>query len=1174
MRKKYLVAGAVLIVATCADAGDAIYQVSSDLPSGLDLTAQAGCRADALKTPPAGMSCTVTGAVTVDPSVQAGSPFTIYGEGGSLAFVNSGAFSSLAFLFSGAGTTRFDAPRVFGAQDESALRLENGATVYCPSVLVTGTTDAPGTFTFSGGGKIYVDGAVVVGEAGGAGVLSVNGGEMGACENPPATSSTLNVGQSAENTWIPSYGKFVISQANYRTGTIGIGANGPDMPSAEDAAPDNEIYLEGGAILTMWRLRKYRGRTARIVFNGGRIDAPLTYPNGNGWLSSEGRGRLILEGVNGNPIRFVLGYQRAKPMFACYETPDARIMTRGACDFVVDAYNGGASLKPPAAGKIVWNHTGKTIFQGTNIRMDMEGEDVLPFGIQTGPVVLSSATTSVDLKGYSQKVNGLSGSGTVANSGARACLTFGTDHVDGTLSVEAATGALYDVRKVGSGSLTLDVSVPGALTVDAGTVLIPAGEQVLTLDGVSVASGASVSVAGRTLSTSSVAAETAGAIRLSAGACWRFGGADDARIDVSSVQGDSSAVWVKTGEGEVVLSGTSGFKGTIRVEGGRLSFADDALLKNVSKLDVDEGAQVVLSTSALACNRLAVALAGTSQLDVPADEPVSVASLSVAGSAVGEGAMYSGTQIVGGGLYVLERTGLWCGEGGEDITALASWKGVTRIPDLHAGIFLPTFATGGSRALLAGDESLAGVCFDATEGFTLVSQADAALLSIGGQGMTAVGDTSACTYHVDVPVAPTASQTWDVSGSGTVLDVAGLGGDDPEAVVTKTGNGRLVLETTEVSGSAGFCLKEGVVDVYGSGLSGDGGAISLQADIPGTVMRLYGACIEKPVSVVCPDPSAGFGFNYKLVHARSGINVFRKRVDVSGYAVYLSASDQAELVFEGGMAADDCWDPVFLRAEWGDTVFRFRKTPLALKKCLSTNNDSASVEVVFDIGGNAFPDHADGGFRISSPNHRLSLCASDVFAAGSHVWAGSVEMNGFDQKICRFAQSGLPSTCSIHSAQPACLAVTNQTTDLTAACAISGPVGFSKAGSGTMTFSGVAISATGPLDIVSGALILQDATWTGSTNIVIRSAGSLKLTRGDALSRKAVVQLEAGARLVLGESDADFKLRCGELWLDGQRMPTGEYCSHDAPEPLRGVLSGGGRLAVVGLSSGLHIVIR
>ncbi len=114
----------------------------------------------------------------------------------------------------------------------------------------------------------------------------------------------------------------------------------------------------------------------------------------------------------------------------------------------------------------------------TNGTVRLGAAGVIPDGASAGNVTVNAGTT-LDLNGFSETINGLSGSGGINNSSnAAATLTVGGNNQSSTFSgaISNSVGAL-SLEKTGSGTLTLsgNSTYSGATTISEGTLQIGSG---------------------------------------------------------------------------------------------------------------------------------------------------------------------------------------------------------------------------------------------------------------------------------------------------------------------------------------------------------------------------------------------------------------------------------------------------------------------------------------------------------------------------------------------------------------------------------------------------------------------------------------------------------------------------------------------------------------------------
>ena len=179
-------------------------------------------------------------------------------------------------------------------------------------------------------------------------------------------------------------------------------------------------------------------------------------------------------------------------------TPKGKLYFEGICDLYFNAFlTSSASTWATFhfganAANIVWNHSRNTIFTSTQglfndvpraaVHIEIDGDNVLPCGPQTkyvvirSPADLSKLRSRLDLKGHSQKLNGLilENGSEVANEGGTATLTFGEGDTDGIFS-GSISAASVACAKTGTGTLIMSNAMVSALSALGGTVRFAPG---------------------------------------------------------------------------------------------------------------------------------------------------------------------------------------------------------------------------------------------------------------------------------------------------------------------------------------------------------------------------------------------------------------------------------------------------------------------------------------------------------------------------------------------------------------------------------------------------------------------------------------------------------------------------------------------------------------------------
>ena len=208
----------------------------------------------------------------------------------------------------------------------------------------------------------------------------------------------------------------------------------------------------------------------------------------------------------------------------------------------------------------------------TNGTVRLGAAGVIPDGASAGNVTVNAGTT-LDLNGFSETINGLSGSGGINNSSnAAATLTVGGNNQSSTFSgaISNSAGALGFV-KTGSGTLTLSGSstYSGATTVSDGTLQIGSG-------------GTSGSIG----STSGVTNNGTLAYNRSD------------NLTASYAISGTGAV-TKSGAGTLTLSGSNSYSGTTTINAGVLEITNGSAIADTGAVTLSNvsGATLAVNSS-------------------------------------------------------------------------------------------------------------------------------------------------------------------------------------------------------------------------------------------------------------------------------------------------------------------------------------------------------------------------------------------------------------------------------------------------------------------------------------------------------------------------------------------------------------------------------------------------
>ena len=202
--------------------------------------------------------------------------------------------------------------------------------------------------------------------------------------------------------------------------------------------------------------------------------------------------------------------------------------------------------------------------------------NALPSGFGKGNLIVNG---SLDLAGFAQTTNGLSGSGVVTNSSAlSAVLTAGSQNTSSTFagSIQDGAGAVA-LAKTGTGVLTLSGtnSYSGATTISAGTLQVGSLGGLSSNSTITIAAVGTLDVYGYNatmdglLGTGTITNNGAAAVTLTAGSAGGTGSFDGVIQD-----GSKALALTKGGAGTLTLTGVNTYSGATTISNGTISVAN------------------------------------------------------------------------------------------------------------------------------------------------------------------------------------------------------------------------------------------------------------------------------------------------------------------------------------------------------------------------------------------------------------------------------------------------------------------------------------------------------------------------------------------------------------------------------------------------------------------------
>lgn len=662
----------------------------------------------------------------------------------------------------------------------------------------------------------------------------------------------------------------------------------------------------------------------------------------------------------------------------------------------------------------------------------------------------------------------------------------------------------------------------------------------------------------------------------------------------------------------------------VAVNTGAIEVADDVAsgaLVGVREIVVEGNGRVTLPASVLTANNFAVTLAETASLEITDGTLLEVSSLKIGNNYVTPGTHPEGsfTQITGAAVAVPvpvspDSTGVWTGAGATESTYDPdNWEG--GVP----GTIPVTFATGGTRAQLAGNLIVSDVRFDTpaeTPTFTIETGAatpDAKVYVSGGIAMTNTAHASGHTNVITAPVVFTGSKgTIDVEGAanGLVLD-GPLMQQGSTVALTRKGTGALYLTDTNSTLAGSVTLKAGKTYIKGGALGGTPTAcVTVRAEvIPDNLFNigcyLTGGTYNQNFIF---KRSANNSLTVKFMEGTTNVvnGYFEKQ---NNYTMYFDFGTGSRTTFNGGYRQTWVWGFSLFSRLYGDAELEIRETPLNVtaespgdtRFFAYSSGTGKNAHLVFATTGNysrdglylAGPLHvtmdADFAFNTNSTGvaTAFSFLTLPLTDNNDYTKPSVVDLNGHDQRLGSLATVpagnsegswlnswGVQAASYFTSETPATLYVLqNGRTNMVSRpwpSLFKGAVSLVKEGTNTLALSG-ASTTTGRLEVANGRLEFKNSGSMTNLTAFAVSGGVLAVDTNARLPRKADCYL-SGGKLDIAEGVAQ---RVRFLYVsDGAggwtQMPLRDYTAATLPA----YVSGAGVLRVHGDGRGMVVVIR
>ncbi len=983
---------------------------------------------------------------------------TLNVAGGTLSALSSlNALQSVSVVNVNAGS--FNA---ISLPSTTLLNVGTGATAsFSTNSLTLGTLSSYGSISASGAvinigsfnsyGSTYFSGstaAVTIGSLTGTGSIGSNGSGAFILSSGAITQTTLNLPYSSLT-------------ANISGGSVSV----KSLSSPNQTISGGSIYLTGSGISTLGTLS---GGTFSLVSGATLQVSSGNYSDlggirGAGALSKTGSGSLILGSVNAYTGATSISGTLQATVAGALGATSSITLNGGSILSAVDLGTASPSLTIGAAAVATISGTNALSLQGVT------NTGSLSFSGTSGTVSLSSLSGAAGITTFSSAaaVSGSINSGTVSVAGALSSnvVAGGSVSVDGYFTGGTVSGGSLSllsggsvttlnggtVQGLGAGTLTVSLSTGTSATLLAGSLsLLKIGAGTLTLGRASTFTGDTTLNAG-VLSLNNAAALGSGTLIIAGGSLNNTsGGLITLNNNVQTWSSDINFLGgnpLNLGSGSVTVSADR----TVTVNASTLTVGGSISALGATLTKAGSGALVLSGTNTFG----GVSMTAGSLL-LQSQNALSGGSLSLTGGTLDLGGF---VQSITSGSFI----------SGKILNGTISSSSVLTVSSFDIGVRLT--GTGSLLKQGSGTVTITGVGNDYSgdtnlNGGTLILNSDTAL----GTGTLNVNGGSLGVSTAGLVTLSSNPQTWAndfsffgpgtlAAGSGAVtmtasrtvnvasgsLNVGGVIGDGGNAFnLVKSGSGMLVLGAANTF-SGDFILNTGSVNTTAIGALGAG-------NVTVTGGRLNLQNTSQDVSGII---------------SVSGGYVSGGTINLSGAGLALSGGNiSADLAGSGGFTSSGTGQIAVLA---GNNTFG--GDALLTAGTLALNHANALSLSRFTISGGSLDNTSGGALTMSNDR--------------SQIWAGSFGFVGtnnltFEQSIT--LQKDI--TLNVSAGK------------LTEGGAISGTYNLTKAGNGTLEFTGSSTGFSGGVSVLAGTLLLSAADTLPGISSLSLSGGSIDLGGG------------------------------------------------------------------------------
>jgi len=473
----------------------------------------------------------------------------------------------------------------------------------------------------------------------------------------------------------------------------------------------------------------------------------------------------------------------------------------------------------------------------------------------------------------------------------------------------------------------------------------------------------------------------------------------------------------------------------------------------------------------------------------------------------------------------------WTGDAEDDLTSSAdNW--LNGLPSFTSGETQPTFANGGSEALVHGAVSFNGIRFTGGD-FTVGASGADSSVKLYAQGIaTAVPDGgSAPVYALSVPINVFGDQTWDVTVGTTLSLTSPLGAiGNSKFEVNVLGGGTCNWSASGSTFPGRLYFSDVVVNASGVNPFGIAGAPAVfnMHNENCTSLNLGNFSTDK--DIVLQGALSGSSASTPRMALTAGDVVFNGHF--SNLVSRISVPQNTRLVLAGGVYSSS-----FLPSGLGEII-------ITNKPLISAGNFQTDVPTTFAVAGNK----AGGTFGLCmlySSNRMLRMAVTNAVDGTVDLYMGGtgniVDICGCDQTIGLLSMKP-DGTCVITNSGAAAVLTVVQRKERASSSAVPafitgdlrGGISLVKSGAYMLAVSNTTITAVGSVTVTNGLLrFCADASWPNATAVTVDGPSAvLEINKNATFSGDVPLALDNGGTIKVA---AGVVQRVGSITIDGGR---------------------------------------